>query len=233
MTILRIEVQCLASSFMYRRSAAFLLVLLLCLVLLVSACDNIHRNTTFSFGGALYRWVRSDADQQVFSTIDGLKTISLSRLGNSSAYRVIVVDRAYVVNAFVASNGSRTIHALSPDGSEMYKIVDAKGAILSREGSEQEQALLHLFGLIVPHDDVAHQARPRPLESLALGALFATYGVFQLLFPERAWQLSNWLMFKKAELSGLHIGILQLTGLIFALLGLGLVAHAARTYFGH
>jgi len=114
----------------------------------------------------------------------------------------------------------------------MYKIVDAKGTVTYSEGSEQDRELINLFELIVPQDELVHQTRPRPVESFALGALSAAFGLFQLFFPERAWLLGRWWMFKKVELSALHIGILRLTGLIFALLGVGLVAHAARTFFG-
>jgi len=214
------------------RFATGLLLLLLCIVPLMSACSSAPQNTTFSFGGVEYFWTRTEVDKHVFSSMDGAKTISLRRMGNSSAHSVMVEGSAYVVNAFRASDGRLTVHAFVPSGREMHKIVDAKRTVTYSEGSEQDRELLNLFELIVPHDDVAHRARPRPLESLALGSLFAAYGVFQLLLPERAWLLGRWWMFKKVELSALHIGILRLTGLIFAILGVGLVAHAVRTFFG-
>ena len=210
---------------MHWRFATGLLFLLLCVVLLMSACSSAPQNTTFSFGGVEYFWTRTEVDKHVFSTMDGAKTISLRRIGNSSAHSVMVAGSAYVVNAFRASDGRLTVHAFMPSGREMYKIVDAKGTVTYSEGSEQDRELINLFELIVPQDDLVHQTRPRPVEAFALGALSAAFGLFQLLFPERAWLLGRWWMFKKVELSALHIGILRLTGLIFALLGVGLVLH--------
>ena len=170
------------------RFATGLLLLLLCIVPLMSACSSAPQNTTFSFGGVEYFWTRTEVDKHVFSAMDGAKTISLRRIGNSSAHSVVVAGSAYVVNAFRASDGRLTAHAFVPSGREMHKIVDAKGIIVYSEGSEQDRELLNLFELIVPQDDVAHGARPRPLESLALGALFATErAAYRLLAAHRAY----------------------------------------------
>lgn len=191
----------------------FLLTLILFLSMVLSACSAQSRAVTFD--RVTYQYQQTQGNSESYAAPDG-KTLQIETAGDET--RVTVNGQEYVVK------GTETqLTVTFPDGRELTKQYEQNSSIGST-GLGVEASMQDWDRVDALREMVFHTAQNQKSNSVTwhflLGAAIFGIGLFQVVNPRLAWQVSEGWRYVNVEPSELYMGVSRLAGVVLMLIAL-------------